>query len=449
MDRQQSPIMAHKFHAVLDADVLNARGQQRGLAKRARLSTPLRMGLSGLASTASQQVQSIADVHRQFNAWWACELDDNACSLPRLTSRSPAFFRASLWHIMRQLTMKVLGVEAGEALRACNRLLRHDGSSFALHKALAEVFPGRCNAVSPAAVALHGTVDVLHDAPITMARSPETDAAHDSRPAPERLRGEVFLAARGALALTSLRDIDRHGGCCMVRSTSHLPPRVIDAYREDGQRITSCHDRDVQAITSQFPTPQRAELAVEGRIEGAPFRGRLMVRWPPETTCFDDLCTNLPQDSDAIRRICLGDKRRWHGELLLQAWKSSTNLQTFDPEKATMCEAVIWASLAAAALKRFLAHAAAPLLAVVLSTRKASMPSASDVPKLFRALRYGDGPWYRRAFKAMIHSLGRNATRAHPERDARTGRARLGRKPIFQLSDQPSLTDHGEQPVAA
>ena len=77
------------------------------------------------------------------------------------------------------------------------------------------------------------------------------------------------------------------------------------------------------------------------------------------------------------------------------------------------------------------------------------MPSASDVPKLFRALRYGDGPWYRRAFKAMIHSLGRNATRAHPERDARTGRARLGRKPIFQLSDQPSLTDHGEQPVAA
>src|SRR6266487_4702707 len=107
MDRQQSPIMAHKFHAVLDADVLNARGQQRGFAKRARLSTPLRLGLSVVASMATQQVQTIADLHRQFNAWWAFESDYKAFYTQLLTSRSPAFFRASLCHIMRQLTMKV------------------------------------------------------------------------------------------------------------------------------------------------------------------------------------------------------------------------------------------------------------------------------------------------------------------------------------------------------
>ena len=449
MDRQQSAIMANKFQAVLDADVLNARGKQRGFAKRERLITPFRLGLSVVASMATQQVQTIADLHRQFNELWAFESDYKAFYTQLLKSSSPEFFRASLCHIMSQLTMKVLGFEAGEAFREFNRLLLQDGSSFALHKALAEVFPGRFNAVSPAAVELHCTLDLLQDAPITIALSPDTDSEHDYRPAPESLQGDVFLADRGYLDLTYLRDIDRHGGFFIVRSKSNLNPRVIDAYREDGQRITSCHDRDVQAITSQFPTPQRAELAVEGRIEGAPFRGRLMVRWPPETTCFDDLCTNLPQDSDAIRRICLGDKRRWHGELLLQAWKSSTNLQTFDPEKATMCEALIWASLAAAALKRFLAHAAAPLLAVVLSTRKASMPSAYDLPELFRALRHGNGPWYRRAFQEMIHYLGRNAKRAHPERDARTGRSRLGLKPIFQLSDQQTLTDNSEQPVAA
>src|SRR6266702_7337342 len=87
-----------------------------------------------------------------------------------------------------------------------------------------------------------------------------------------------------------------------------------------------------------------------------------------------------------------------------------------------IAEALIWASLAASALKRFLAHAAEHLLEVVISTRKAAMPSAYDLPALCRALRHGDGPWYRRAFKAMIHYLGRNARRAHPERDARTGR---------------------------
>src|SRR5438445_412567 len=83
------------------------------------------------------------------------------------------------------------------------------------------------------------------------------------------------------------------------------------------------------------------------------------------------------------------------------------------------------------------------------STRKASMPSAYDLPELFRALRHGDGPWYRRAFKAMLHYLGRNAKRAHPERDARTGRSRLGLQPIFQLSEQQTLTDNSEQPAAA
>jgi len=449
MDLQQSTIMATKFQAVLDADVLNERGKQRGFAKRERLITPFRLGLSVVASMATQQVQTIADLHRQFNELWAFESDDKAFYTQLRKSRSPEFFRASLCHIMRQLTMKVLGFEAGEAFRAFNRLIRQDGSSFALHKALAEVFPGRFNAVSPAAVELHCTLDVLQDAPITMALSPDTDAEHDYRPEPESLRGDVFLADRGSLDLTYLRDIDRHGGFFIVRSKSNLNPRVIAAYREDGQRLKSCQDRDFQAITSKFPKQQRAELAVEGLIEGEPFRGRLIVRWNPETTCFDSLLTNLPQDRYTIRIICLGYKLRWQVELLFKEWKSYTNLHKFDTEKATICEALIWASLAASAVKRFLAHAAEHLLEVVISTRKASMPSAYNLPKLFRALRYGNGPWYRRAFQEMIHSLGRNAKRAHPERDARTGRSRLGRKPIFQLSDQQSLTDNSEQPVAA
>src|SRR3989454_12476397 len=190
---------------------------------------------------------------------------------------------------MLELTIKLLGFEAGVVFRASIRLILQDGSSFALHKALADVFPGRFTAVSPAAVELHCTLDLLQDAPITIALSPDTDSEHDYRPAPASLRGDVFLADRGYLDLTSLRDIDRHGSFFIVRSKSNLNPRVIDAYREDGQRITSCQDRDFQAITSKFPKQQRAELAVEWLIEGAPFRGRLIVRWNPETKCFDYL----------------------------------------------------------------------------------------------------------------------------------------------------------------
>jgi hypothetical protein len=77
------------------------------------------------------------------------------------------------------------------------------------------------------------------------------------------------------------------------------------------------------------------------------------------------------------------------------------------------------------------------------------MPSAYELPELFRALRYGDGLWYRRAFEAMIAYLGNNAKRAHPKRDSRTGRSRLGLKPIFQVPAQKGLKDNCEHSAAA
>jgi Transposase DDE domain len=268
MDRQQFTTMANKFQSVIDADVLNERGKQLGFAKRKRLITPFRLGLSLLASMATQKVQSIADLHRQFNELWQMETDYNAFHKQLDKSTAPVFFLDSLCDIMSQLAMKVLGFEAGAAFSEFNRLLLHDGSSFALHKALAHVFPGRFNTVSPAAVELHCTLDLLQDAPITIALSPDTDSEHAYRPEPESLRDDLLLADRGYLDLTYLREIERHGGFFIVRSKSNLNPRVIDAYREDAQRLKSCQDRDFQAIISKFPKPQRTELEVEWLIEG-------------------------------------------------------------------------------------------------------------------------------------------------------------------------------------
>jgi hypothetical protein len=449
MEPRQLSAMATKFQAVLDADILNERGRQLDWVKRKRLVTPFRLGLSVMASLATQQVATIADLHRQFNELWELQTDYKAFYNQLLKASAPDFFRTSLSHIMGQLSRKVLGFEAGQAFCEFNRLILHDGSSFALHQALADVFPGRFTTVSPAAVELHCTLDLLQDAPILIILSPDTDSEHDYRPQPESLRGDLLLVDRGYLDLTYFRDIDRQGGFFIARSKSNLNPRVLDAYREDGQRLKSCQDRDFQAIISKFPKQQRTELDVKWLIKGEPLRLRLIVRWNPETKSFESLLTNLPQDRYPLSMVCLGHKLRWQVELLFKEWKSHTNLHKFDTEKDTISEALIWASLAASALKRFLAHAAEHLLEAVISTRKASMPSAYELPQLFRTLRHGNGPWYRRAFKAMIRYLGHNAKRAHPKRDARTGRSRLGLKPIFQLSEPSKLIDNLEESIAA
>ena len=150
-----------------------------------------------------------------------------------------------------------------------------------------------------------------------------------------------------------------------------------------------------------------------------------------------------------MHTIGLGYKLRWQVELVFKEWKSYANLHAFDTENEHIAEALIWASLAASALKRFLAHAAEHLLEVVVSTRKAAMTPAYVLPELFRALRYGAGLWYRRAFAAMIRYLGSNAKRAHPQRDARTGRSQLGLKPVFALTDPKAFMDSREERVAA
>jgi len=289
MDPQHFTIMANKFQSVLDANTLNERGHQLEFVERERLFTPCRFGLSVVASMATEQVASIADLHRQFNDLWEVESSYKGFYNQLVKPSCPEFFRHSLCHIMGQLTMKVLGFEAGQALSEFNRMVIQDGSAFALHDALANVFPGRFNAVKPAAVELHCTLDLLQDAPITIALSPDTDAEHDYRPDPKSLRGDVFLADRGYLDLAYLRDIDRYGGFCIVRAKAGLNPRVLHAVREDGQRLKSCQDRQLKAITSKFPKRQRAALEVEWLIDGEPFRLRLIVRWNPETKSFDYL----------------------------------------------------------------------------------------------------------------------------------------------------------------
>jgi hypothetical protein len=174
------------------------------------------------------EVQTIAGLHRQFNELWQLDTDYNAFYKQLLKSTAPEFFLNSLSHIICQLPMKGLGFEAGEAFSECHRLILQDGSSFALHEALAHVFPGRFHAVRPAAVELHCTMDVLQDASI-IALSSDTASEHDYRPEPESLSGDLFRTERGYLDLTYWRDLDRHGGCLIVRSTSNLNPRVIDA----------------------------------------------------------------------------------------------------------------------------------------------------------------------------------------------------------------------------
>lgn len=91
----------------------------------------------------------------------------------------------------------------------------------------------------------------------------------------------------------------------------------------------------------------------------------------------------------------------------------------------------MWAAIAAAALKRFLAHATQRIAAVGISTRKVAMCVTHVLDDIVQALQTGHMVSLAGALEAALTYLAGHAQRDHPQRDQRTGRLQLGLAPLF------------------
>jgi len=105
------------------------------------------------------------------------------------------------------MTLKVLGFEKGRTFAEFRHIIIQDGSSFAIHDALREVFPGRFQVVKPTAVELHTTMDLLCDAPTTVVLTPDTTSEQAFLPEPASLQAGLLLADRGYLDLHYLQRV--------------------------------------------------------------------------------------------------------------------------------------------------------------------------------------------------------------------------------------------------
>ena len=116
--------------------------------------------------------------------------------------------------------------------------------------------------------------------------------------------------------------------------------------------------------------------------------------------------------------------------MLFKEWKSYANLHAFDTTKVALVEGLIWTAIAAAALKRFLAHMTQLLAEVPMSTRKVAMCAVHVVGDIVQALQSGDVAGLYAALEQAVAYLPCHAQRAHPKRDRQTGRSQLGLEPL-------------------
>ena len=435
MDHGQLTLIADKFQCVFSESLLNACAKDVRFGKRQRIITPFRLGLALTTTCASQHVETIADFHCAFNAFWGTTITYKAFYNQMAKPHFADFSRSMTERLVSEMTLKVLGFEKGRAFSEFRHIVIQDGSSFAIHDGLREVFPGRFKVVKPAAVELHTTMDLLCDAPTIVVLTPDTTNEQAFLPEPASLRASLLLADRGYIDFHYLRRVQDAGGFFLIRAKAGMNPHVVEAFREDGKRLRSLRNKPLKAVHAKLPKRQRVDLVVQWQVDARPLCLRLIISWNRRTKEFCYLVTNLPAQRYHLDMICRAYKWRWQVELLFKEWKSYANLHAFDTTNPAIVEGLIWAAIAAAALKRFLAHMTQLLVEVPMSTRKVAMCAVYVLGGIVRALQTGDMAGLYAALEAAMTYLACHAQRAHPKRDRQTGRSQLGLAPLLGSDD--------------
>src|SRR2546427_4316047 len=435
MDHGQLSMVADKFQWVFSESLLNACGKDAKFCRRERIITPFRLGLALTATCASQRVETLADFHRGFNALFDTTTTYKAFYNQVAKPHFADFARTMTSRLIGDMTLKVLGFPKGRVFAEFHHIVIQDGSSFAIHDGLREVFPGRFKAVKPAAVELHTTMDLLCDTPTVVVLTPDTTSEQTFLPEPAALRASLLLADRGYLDLHYMRRVQDAGGFFLIRAKAGMNPQVLDACREDGKRLRSLRNKPLKAIHAKLPKRQRVALVVQWHVDEGPLCLRLIIRWNRQTKECCYVLTNLASRRYPLDTICRAYKWRWQVELLFKEWQSYANLHAFDTTNPAIVEGLIGAAIAAAALKRFLAHITQLLVAVPLSTRKVAMCAVHVLGGIVQALKTGDMAGLYDALEAAMTYLAGHAQRAHPKRDRQTGRAQLGLDPRLGSDD--------------
>jgi len=405
----------------LSVTAINQIGRDSGQSERLRSVTPHRLLLATIAGFAGANVETLADLLREFNhqndATVAYKAFYNRLARPGFAK----FMKQMFVRLVERLRIETLAPAGQVAVARFKDILIQDGSSFALKKTLRDVFPGRFTTVEPAAVELHATFSGFSDEVSVVQIAPDKEAERQFLPDPSTLKDRLLLADRGYPSLDFFQAVRDHGGSFIVRLTRSHDPRVRFAW-VDGARVSTPKSARLSRFIAQYEG-RKLDLDVEYE-RGKNVVGFRVVVLPGREKTMTRLCTNLPRTPFSLDLVSRLYRFRWQIELLFKEWKSYSNLRKFNTANPHIAEGLIWASLCAAILKRFLAHAAQLVGGSPISTRRVAMCAGHIIDELCAALLACVS--LAAALRDGLAYLVRNARRSNPGRDRKTGRLRAG-----------------------
>ena len=406
----------------LAVPTVNDLGRMTGQARRLRTVTPHRLFLAVVSALAARRAETLADLLRVFNHQQGVRVAYKAFYNRLARPGFEAFMRAMCGRLMRDGRLQTLEPDGEQAVAQFRDIVIQDGSSFALKRALRDVFPGRFTTKGPAAVEIHATYSGYADDVTAIHLAPDCEAERQCLPEPRSLAGCLFLADRGYPSVSYFTAVQAHEGAFIIRlSTAHDP--YVTAAWQQGRRLPVARNLRLSRFLARHAGVS-VDLDIEYHKADHAARFRLVVL-PGQAGQTSRLCTNLPRRTFSAALVARLYRFRWQIELCFKEWKSYANLHKFDTANPHIAAELIWAGPCAALLKRFLAHAAQRVgNGAAISTRRVAMCAHLLLTDLVSALVKGCG--LRKAWQHAMEYLLANAGRSNLPREQRIGRFRSG-----------------------
>jgi hypothetical protein len=423
---------SQRLKHVFNEDTLDEIAIKSGFTKRKRTITPYRLALSLVCAMASQRVETIADLVRAFNALTHKFIHYKPFHNQLVKPGFAEFMRGVVELMLGHLTVKALSPTPDSPLRRFEEIVIQDGSSFALKDCLKAIYPGRFTKIAPSAVELHATMGLFHDNVIQIGLAPDTVGEREFLPEPAELKNKLLLADRGYTDIHYCHEVGQNDGCFLIRYRKDINPLINKVYFSDGRRGQI--RGNLKDLWSKLKG-KSIDADVTWMRGKKSLSFRLLILWNPKTKEHVILLTNLPREDFSFEIAFKIYRLRWQIELVFKEWKSYASLHKFDTGKPAIVEGLIWASLAAAILKRFLAHSTQTMWhAVELSTRRTAMSLRYHLDAVMNAFLFGRSA--KAPLEELFRFLKKNATRAHPKRDRLSGRLTTGLEPCLGLGEE-------------
>jgi Transposase DDE domain len=225
-----------KLKKKLSPKVFNKLAKKTGFIQRSRKTDGFDIFWSMISGFVIGQTTEIAGMQRAFIRDTDIKINYSAWYNRLAKEGFAEFMREVASYLINHMYTQHLKAEG--LLKTFDDIHIQDGSSLAINKLLAKIFPGRFTQTAPAAIELHTFFSLRYGNFLDVALAADTVSEYQFMPkaTEHQLKNTLNLFDRGYNSLDHLYEFEKAQGFFLIRMKENMNPTVLWANHKDQRR---------------------------------------------------------------------------------------------------------------------------------------------------------------------------------------------------------------------